>query len=557
MVGAPLRAGGVVPPRSSARVLDQSNHPLPSCARGRCRGRGGEWLVDRIEFAERSRDDLITFARFVMPDPNDVENVHRSRYLPAKHHRAIAAALEEVEKGNYRRLIIVCPPRHGKSELASKKFIPFYVGRNPSHSVIFGSYNQRFAEDTGAKVRDVMLSTPYRQIFPEVTLRTDSKAKDRLETTQDGMMAFVGRGGSITGRGGHLLLLDDPIKDRKEANSKIIRDQVWDWFTQVMATRLMDKDGRIVIIQTRWHEDDLIGRLTDPSNSYSTPEERAQWKIIDLPALALENDPLGRKVGEPLWPDRFDESFFENQRRLDPYAFSCIYQGRPTITGGTFFQHEWLQTYKPDELPAELRVYVGSDHAVALRQANDSTCLIPVGVDERDNIFVLPDVYWRKSDAFTVVEKMLDIIRKRKPIVWWAERTHISKSIGPFLRKRMNETQTYCAIYEVTPVADKQTRAQAIQARMSMGKVFFPAYAPWWPEARDQLLKFPNAQHDDFVDALAYIGLGLATMVPSKPNLQAGQLRRSQQGVITFGDIKAQARREQMLAAMKASSRGW
>jgi predicted phage terminase large subunit-like protein len=512
-----------------------------------------ELLIRRLLEADKARDDLVAFTKFVMPDPAHVDDVRYSQYLPARHHYIIGAAMEEVEKGNFRRLIINVPPRHGKTELASKKFIAWYAGRRPHESMIFGTYNEKYASDVGRAVRDIMRSPYYGQVFPETRLKDDSQATDRLQMEDGGILAFVGRGGTTTGRGAHTLIIDDPIKDRQEANSPTIREQCWTWFTQVVGTRMMDKNARIVLIQTRWHEDDIVGRLTDPSNDFYDPDEAKNWKIIDLPALAFENDPLGRSPGDALWPERFDEQFLQEQQRRDPVGFSALYQGRPSPDGGTFFQAGWLKTYKPNELPKNLRYYVASDHAVSLEQNRDKTCLIPVGVDENDNIYILPDVWWRQADAPTAVEGMLSLIRKYKPVYWWAEKTHISKSIGPFLRKRMQEEGLYAAILEITPVNDKQTRAQSIQGRMSMGKVFFPERAIWWPQARDELMKFPNAQHDDFVDALAYIGLGMSYLIGAAPAVR--EFRGYKPG--TFGALKRESDAARRRQNMTRSIGGW
>jgi predicted phage terminase large subunit-like protein len=160
-----------------------------------------------------------------------------------------------------------------------------------------------------------------------------------------------------------------------------------------------------------------------------------------------------------------------------------------------------------------LRCYAASDHAVALKQGSDKTCLMVVGIDKDDLIWVLPDLVWRQMNAEQTVESMLRMMKAHRPLFWWAERGHISKSIGPFLRKRMLETHTFCSLIEMQPIADKQTRAQSIQGRLSMNRVRFPERAPWWPAARDQMLKFPYDAHDDFVDTLAYIGLGLTLQV--------------------------------------------
>jgi predicted phage terminase large subunit-like protein len=308
------------------------------------------------------------------------------------------------------------------------------------------------------------------------------------------------------------LLIDDPVKDREDADSVTMRNKLWNWFTDVAMTRLMGGMGRAVIIMTRWHEDDIVGRLTDPNNQYYNADEAKQWKIIHFTALAEDGDIMGREKDEPLWPERITKEFLVSQRRLNPRGFAALYQGRPAPEEGDFFKREWLATYQPADLPRNLRIYCASDHAVSTAQDRDPTVLMAAGVDEQDNIWILPDLWWRREETDTVVDAMLEMMARHKPLIWWAERGHISKSIGPFLRKRMQEEQIYCAIDEVVPVKDKQTRAQAIRGRMAMGKVRFPGFAPWWEAARHQMLTFPSGKHDDVVDVLGYLGLGLGRM---------------------------------------------
>jgi predicted phage terminase large subunit-like protein len=274
----------------------------------------------------------------------------------------------------------------------------------------------------------------------------------------------------------------------------------------------MTASASIVIVQTRWHEDDLIGRLTDPTNPHYSPEEAAKWKIINLPALAEDEDPLGRKKGELLWPERFDMEFMEAQRRLDPRGFSALYQGRPTAEDGDLFRRENIKYFNRKDLPEDMRIYAASDHAVGVdRTRNDATCLLIVGVDRNDDIFLL-DCWWEKRTTDKVVDAMLELMSKWKPLIWWAEKGHISKAIGPFLRKRMAEEKVYCRIEEVTPVANKVQRAQSILGRMAMNKVLFPRQSVWTQKATDEILKFPNGRNDDFVDTLAWIGMGLARL---------------------------------------------
>jgi len=468
--------------------------------------------AERLLRTKQAKQSLIKFTEMTMPDPEDPDNVDKSRYQPVRHHETICAALEEVEKGTYQRLIISMPPRHGKSELASRRFPAWFLGKDPYRQVIFATYNADLAMDFGRSVREIMRQPAYRQVFPGCKLRVGSQSSDRIQTEEGGVANFVGVGGALTGRGADLLVIDDPIKDREDADSKRERDKLWEWFTQVAMSRLM-AGARVVIIMTRWHEDDLVGRLTDPKNPCYTSDTAEQWRVLSLPAIADHDDPMGRKPGEALWPERYGLDFLNEIKRLNARGFSALYQGKPTPDDGDFFRREWLKGYLPQELPTNLRIYVASDHAVSMSQQADRTCLLPVGVDENDDIWILPDVWWRKAETDDVVEGMIDIMERLKPSLWWAEKGHISKSIGPFLRKIQQERGVYTVVEEVTPAKDKQTRAQAIRGRMAMGKVHFPRFASWWGDAENELLKFPQSRHDDFVDALAHIGMGLARQI--------------------------------------------
>jgi predicted phage terminase large subunit-like protein len=315
------------------------------------------------------------------------------------------------------------------------------------------------------------------------------------------------------------LIIDDVIKSNEEARSKTYRDRAWDWFTKVALTRRMGRK-LVIITFTRWHEDDIIGRLTDPNNEHYSHKLAKKIKIIDLPAVAGPDDPLGRKEGAALWPDgpdKFDLDFLEDLRAVDPLGFEALYQQRPSVADGVLFRREHIRYYDPADLPDGLRIYCASDHAVTTNQRSDSTVLLKVGVDKQNNIYLL-DCWWRKARTPEVVEAMLEMARSGEaPLVWWAERGHITQSIGPFLRKRMAETSTFINIVDVTPVNDKEQRAQSISARMAMGYVHFPKDKPWVGPAVEQLMAFPNGKHDDFVDTLAWVGLGLRNMVPGSP----------------------------------------
>lgn len=496
--------------------------------------------LERQKAAIEARDSLMGFTKFTMPDPAHPNDVSKSVYDNALHHDAIAAVIEEVEKGEIQFLILTVPPRHGKSELVSRRLPSWYMGRHPEQSVVVATYNDDFAKDFGADVRAIMQSPAYKMVFPQSKLKRGGAAKDRLQTVAGGLATFVGVGGSLTGRGAHLLVIDDLIKDYEQARSQAFRDRAWEWFTKVAMTRRMGKK-LVIITFTRWHTDDIIGRLTDPENEHYNREIAKKIKVVDFPALAMEDDPLGREPGEPLWPKFYDKEFFEEQRSLDPLGFEALYQQRPSVADGTLFRRENIRYYDPEDIDeSELRVYCSSDHAVETKQRSDSTVLLRVGIDRQNHIYLL-NVWWRKARTDEVTEAMLTMAQQEpRPLAWWAEKGHISKSIGPFLRKRQMETQTFFNLIEVTPAGDKEQRAQSISARVAMGYVHFPKGTPWVERAVNELLAFPNGLHDDFTDALAYIGLGLQSQIPvSKTTTDKKPPKTG-----TLGWIKAEQKRQ-------------
>lgn len=474
----------------------------------------------RLASLRNAQDSLLDFVQMSMPDPAHPGDVTKSRYEAHKVHRLLIETLEKVERGEILRLVVSVQPRVGKSQLVSKDLPAWALGRDPYRQVIVASYGDDLSKEFGREVRELMKAPFFRQVFPQVDLRRGSQAMDRLQTTAGGIAHFLGIQSGLTGKGADLLIIDDPIKNAEEARSKSTKDRIWQSFSRDAMSRVMGRGGAVVVTMTRWAEDDLVGRLTNPDLGYTTAEDAAQWHVINIPAFAEENDPLGRKPGEVLWEERTSKTFLESFRRLDPAGFAALYMGRPSPPEGNFFRREDIRTYQAHDLPTNLRIYAASDHAVSTEQRRDSTCMGVFGVDQDDNIYFLPDLVWAKIDAEDQAEAMLNLMRDHKPLTWWAEKGHISKAIGPFLRRRMLEEKVYCTISEKTPVKDKQTRAQSIQARMSMGKVFLPAFAPWYADAVEQLLNFPNGAHDDFVDYIAWAGIGLHTHIKAESPTQ-------------------------------------
>lgn len=437
-------------------------------------------------------------------------------YRDAPHHRLIARKLEAVERGEITRLMITMPPRHGKSMLASEFFPAWYLGRNPDHSVVTATYAQDLADDFGRKVKNQIEDHAFAEIFQGVGLADDSRSVKRFHIIENdvvleggfehtlkqrGAFYAVGVGGPLTGRGAHLLLIDDPVKSREEADSEIIRKKTKDWYTSTAYTRLMP-GGRVVIIQTRWHEEDLSGWLL-------AEHMHEGWEVLNLPAISPE--------GKALWPEQYDITSLNRIRlAIGTRDWSALYQQSPAPEEGNYFKRDWLRPY--DKLPARetLRVYGGSDYAVTA-DGGDYTVHVVVGLDPEGRMYLLD--LWRKQTASDVwIEALCDLVLEWKPIGWSEEQGQIKAGVGPFLERRLRERKAWVAREQFPTRGDKAVRAQSIRGRMALEGLYVPVGAPWLADFRSELLSFPAGKHDDQVDALGLVGQLLDKMLAgSKP----------------------------------------
>ena len=432
----------------------------------------------------QARNSLLAFTEYTNP-----------QYQPANHHRLIAEKLEAVERGEIDRLMIFMPPRHGKSELASKRFPAWCLGRNPTRQIIAASYNSDLANDFGRNVRNIVDEPEFREVFSSVTLATDSHAANRMNTNHGGAYVAAGVGTAVTGRGAHIALIDDPFKDREEADSERRRDVVWDWYRSTLFTRLMP-EGAIVLIQTRWHEDDLAGRLL---------ESESDWEVLELPALNTD--------GKALWPEWYGEAALERiKATVGPREWSALYQQKPQPDEGTFFQRAWFKEW--EALPT-LRYYGTSDYAVT-DGGGDYTVHRIWGIDAAGAIYRVDG--WRGQASSDVwIERKLDLIDKYKPLAWFGEGGVIQKAIEPMLRRRMNERKIFCRLEWLPSVADKPTRARSFQAMAASGRVYFEKDADL-----SEFLVFPAGKNDDDVDTASLIGRAIdqahpAMVLPTEP----------------------------------------
>jgi predicted phage terminase large subunit-like protein len=323
----------------------------------------------------------------------------------------------------------------------------------------------------------------------------DNKAAGRWETTRGGDYFAAGVGGALAGRRADIALIDDPIRSREDAESTVLRDKTWEWFKFDLETRLKPHGG-IVLIQTRWHEDDLAGRLM--------AERGGQWRVINIPMVADSfEDPLGRRPGDPLWPEWFTEEMRKTAKQ-DARLWSALYQGRPVPEDGDYFKREWIRDV--DRLPEtrELRVYGGSDYAVTSR-GGDYTCHVVIGVDPDANLYLLD--LWRAQVSSDVwVESYCDLVKKWHPLEWAEEQGQIRSGVGPLLVKRERERQAYCKRTAFPTRGDKAVRAQSIRGRMSSHGLRLLRNAEYTSDFISELLRFPAGVHDDQVDALGLVG---------------------------------------------------
>lgn len=499
-------------------------------------------LEQRVAGAQRllafddARHHVADFISVMMPDDEYPDDIRKSLYQRTAHGNLLCTLIEEMEIGERPRTAVAIAPQHGKTLHLSTMGPAWILGRNPKARIVVATYNETRANELGDDFRKVIESPVFKTIFPAVELATGSKSKTSMRTTAGGRIFFVGRGGTVTGRTADFFIIDDPMKDDTDIQSPNAREEMWRWFFSVAYSR-GSKRTRILVLHTRWHVDDLIGRLCDPSH----PERNKRfakiaqdWTYLNLPGVIMDSTLaglLGLKLEvqteervieafgvEPmcaLWAEDKDLKHFAQWKIGEPRSFAALVMGQPSIEDGEFFNVSGLVEYRVADLPRDLKIYGASDHAVSQKQYRDSSCIGCVGVDEDDNIWVLPDIKWAQMPTDKVVEELLFQFKTHKPLLWGMESELISKSFGPFLYKRMTEERIYTPIMEMSTSKDKETKARSIQGRIAMGKVRFPADAPWWQAAKSQILQFPYGSHDDFVDWLATFGLML--MQESRP----------------------------------------
>jgi len=414
------------------------------------------------------------------------------------HHRLLCTELERIQSGEIKRLMVFMPPQHGKSELVSRRFPAWVLGRNPNEQLIACAYNSDWARNLGRDVKNLMASDAYREIFGIELARATvdnaaiNSAKQFQIAGHRGRYRPAGVGEGITGMGATLGIIDDPIKDNVEAESAVERNRVWEWYTTTFLTRIW-KEGRIVITLTRWHEDDLAGRILNSKDAES-------WQVLSLPGIAEApmhpNDP--RELGQAMWPYRADAEELNIRREtMGEYKFGAMYQQRPSPRTGAFFATDCLKVV--DTVPAGLMICRAWDMA-ATAGGGDYTAAVKIGLHPDGRVFVL-DVFRAQLDSGDRDDAVRNIAGQdgreciqRFPVdpgsagkdsaVRWVRMLHgYSARIG-----------------RVT--GSKITRADPFASQVKAGNVHI-LRAPWNAMFVEELRAFPAGKYDDQVDAAA------------------------------------------------------
>ena len=394
----------------------------------------------------------------------------------------IAETIQDFVDGKFDRLLIKMPPRHSKTQSSTIRLAAYMMEQYPEDNVLITSYNERMAR---------RFSRMSRNIYSSRNKMDKSKtAADEWQTIDGGTCMARGTGNAPTGQGFSIICIDDPIANREQAESKTYRENVWDWYGSDLLTRL-EPNGKILITMTPWHEDDLSVRAVE-----AEPEK---WHILDLPAICTEDDDaLGRKIGEALWPERYNIDDFERIKRvIGDYAFQSLYQVNPTPKEGSFFKINYLNII--DAAPNNLTKTIRSWDLAATENDGDYSAGIKMGIDENKNIYILDVVcgQWEPNGRDKWIKNTADLDGRINITI-----PEDPGAAGKFQTQYLFRLLAGHNIAKIRPTGKKEVRAEGIASQINAGNVYL-VKAPWNKSFIDELRTFPLGKHDDQVDAMS------------------------------------------------------
>ena len=449
---------------------------------------------------ELARRDLFAFSQYTAPADD----------YWGWHHRLLYRYLHAFAVGTIKRLIVEMPPRHGKSEGTSRRLPAWLIGRMPYLDMLLCSHTVDLAKEMFRDVRHIVESDRFGELFPRAGLGRNRRDRDRadlFDVAGGGTLKAAGVGTGISGRGYARGIIDDYFKDREQANSAAEREHVWRWYTSTFHTR-QGKDAGILITATRWHEDDLVGRL----KRKMAAGESEPFEVLTLPALATDrrhpDDP--RQPGEALWPAFRDEAFFDQRRRLEPRDFYALDQQDPRAEGGTewpadlFGPSLWFDNWPTDEIEAWV---VACDPSKGRSSKHgDYSALVLLARDRSGHYWIEADLARRPADR--IVADTYELVRRGR-----AELVRTEEGVGyetdgfaalflPILRTAEKQYQLQLRLHDISHGgAPKATRIRRLTPRLTAGKLHFRS-TPGTRLLVRQMEEFPLADHDDGPDAL-------------------------------------------------------
>jgi predicted phage terminase large subunit-like protein len=498
--------------------------------------------------AQKEMASRVLSRRRLLPFVQRMNERYDAGWVHADICRRLEKFSDDVAAGLSPRLMILMPPRHGKSELASRMFPPWHLGRHPDHEFIACSYNLSLAMGFSRKVKQIIDDPVYEGVFPTKLDPNNQSTEEWGIAGQRGGYVAAGIGGPITGKGAHVLVIDDPVKNAEEADSADGREKVWEWYLSTAYTRLAPGGG-VLVIQTWWHDDDLAGRLQQMMKSGEEDEDIDQFEVVKYPAIAITDEFLApdgsivavpeaansahysllRLKGEALHPARYDLKKLNKIRALnrkddgaDGRWWSALYQQNPVPDDGGYFQKAQFKR-APVPHVSKANVFIAWDFAISEKKQNDYTVGVVGLQDDDDMLHIAEVVRFKSGDSFFIVESILNLCSRwpSASLQLGFEDGQIYRAIESLLSKRMRERRMYPAIEVLKPITDKLARARPLQGRMQQGMVSFSANAEWYDDTRNEMLRFPAGVHDDQVDALAWMTkMAVGRAAPRKPKAQ-------------------------------------